>query len=258
VKIVTYLLAALLVACLGGGAFFYLQIHAPMAEEHERLKIGQPELDKARRDLKRYQEREQQETAWTGPVAESFRRELNPEIVAGAAEVAVAGNQVIVNIAEPALYLRQSVTFARESQPLQLKLAALLKELKDKEIIVLNTTLPVPASGKGRRRVPARDARALATQRSYELVKALVRNGVPEDVLVSAAAAARLPERGLRIKDQKTMIIISAPPAVVAAPAPAAPKQEARTAPASTAAAPAAAGQQKPLPISPTPPPKVP
>ena len=268
-KIVTTILIVLLVACLGAGGYAYLKIYQPMAADIEKFKAGQPEFDKARKDLKRYQDREKQETAWTVPVADAFRKELAAEIAGGKAEVVVAGSRVILNIAEPVLYTPQSVTFAKDSQPMQLRLAALLKDLKDKEITIVNTTLPAPASGKGRKRVPAKDARTLAAQRSHELAKALFKNGVADEALAAASAAARLPERGFKIKGQKTMIIVSAPVTIAseAAPAAAASKQEPKSAPASSAtrtappagAPPQASGAslQKPIPISPAPPKKV-
>lgn len=265
-KIVTYILTALLVAALGAGAFAFIKIYQPMAADLEKYKAGQPALEKAQKDLKKYQEREKQESAWTGPVADAFRKELNAEITGGTLEVAVAGNRVILNISEPLLYTPQAVTFAKDSQPLQLRLAGLLKDLKEREITIINTTLSVPASGKGRKRVPAKDGRTLAAQRSHELAKALVRNNVPNEMLFAASAAEKLPERGFRIKGQKTMIIVSAPAVVSPEAAAAAAKQEPKSAPVSTTSrtAPAAgtpgagAAPKQPIPISPAPTKKVP
>ena len=148
-----------------------------------------------------------------------------------------------------------SITFARTSQQNLLNLAAFLKEFKDKDIIIGNMTKPAPAQGKGRKRVPPRDARTLASGRSLELVKYLEKNGVPAEALAAASYPAKVPDRGFKIKEQKTIIVIAAPAS--ASPEAAEPKQ---TAPATqptatpatrlteTASAPAA--QLKSIPIS--------
>jgi hypothetical protein len=268
-KIVTYILIGLLVVALGAGAYFYLYQYAPQAAELQKLQQGQPEFDRARKELKKYTDREKQETGWIGSAAETLKKGLANEIAAGTAEVAVAGNRVVVNIAEAVLYTPMSVTFARTSQQGLANLAALLKEFKDKEIVIGNMTINAPAQGKGRKRVPAKDARTLASGRSMELVKYLEKNGMTAESLVAAAYPAKLPERGFRIKDQKTVIIISAPLAAAAdaakqgtKPAPAAkstPTVTAATVTATpTATAAAASPQPKSIPISTVPPKKVP
>ena len=252
-RIVTFILVVLLIGSLGAGAYLYLQTYRPMASEQAILKAGQAGMEKA---LKKFQDREKQERAWIGPLAGMLQSGLSAEIASGKAEVVIAGNQVVVNLAEEVLYTPHSVTFARDSQPLQLRLAGLLKEIKDKEIIVGNTTQPAPAQGRGRRRVPAKDARSLAAARSHELVKALVRNGVPEVPLVAAAFSAKMPDRGYRLKGSKTLFIISAPAAAEPATVIPAVQQPAIPGSAATGSAPAVqpSQQQKPIPISPAPP----
>jgi len=258
-KIITYILAALLVAALGAGAYVYFIKYQPMDMEYMKLKAGQPEFDKARKELKRFQERDKQESAWIEPVVAAARKTLENELSAGTAEIVVAGRRVVINIAEGVLYTPMSVTFARNSQQNLAALATLLKDLKDKEIVVGNMTQPAPAQGKGRKKIPAKDARTLAAGRSLELVKYLEKNGVPAEALVTASYAAKLPDRGFRIKDQKTVIVISAPAA--AGQEAASPKQETKPAPATRTTATAAAGapgpQPKSIPISTVPPKKV-
>ena len=255
-KILTYILAVLLVATLGAGAYFYSIKYQPMDMEYAKLKAGLPEFDKARKELKKIQDRDRQETSWIEPVVAAARKTLANELSAGTAEVVVAGRRVVINIAEEVLYTPLSVTFGRNSLPNLAALAAFLKDLKDKEIVVGNMTLPAPAQGKGRKRIPAKDARTLATARSLELVKYLEKNGVPAEALVTASYAAKLPDRGFRIKDQKTVIIITT--TATAGQETASPKQEARPAPATQPTATAAAGSQRPLlksiPISTMPP----
>ena len=257
-KIVTYIAIALLVVALAGGAYFYLYAYMPMAVEYAKLQAGQPEFEKTRKELAKYAGREKQETGWTDAAKQALTKGLANEIAAGRAEVVVAGNRIIVNIAEGVLYTPLSVTFARDSKPALDNLAALLKELKDKEIVVGNMTKSAPAQGKGRKKVPARDARTLASGRSLELVKYLEKNGVPAEALVAASYPANVPDRGFRIKEQKTIIVITAPAS--ASPEAAAPKQEARNAPATkltaTASAAAPASQLKSIPISTVPPKK--
>jgi hypothetical protein len=252
-RIVTYILIIILIGVLGAGAYLYLYMYQPMAAEHALLKAGQPGMEKA---LRKFQDQDKQERAWTGPLAGMLQSGLAAEIASGKAEVVVAGNRVVVNLAEELLYTPQSVTFAKDSQPLQLRLAGLFKEVKDKEVLVGNMTQPAPAQGRGRRRVPAKDARTLAAARSHELVKALVRNGVPDASLVSAAYGAAMPDRGYKIKNNKTMFIISAhAPAEPAAVQPVAqPQARPASAPAGTASAPSPPQQPQPIPITPTPP----
>lgn len=263
-KIVTFMLIILLVAILGGGAYFYLYEYKPVAAEYEKMKQGQPEFERTWKELNQLKAKEKQESGWTGPVADALKKGLANEIAAGKAEVVTVGSRIIVNITEGVLYTPQSVTFARESKPSLDNLAALLKELKDREIFVGNMTKAAPAQGKGRKRVPARDGRTLASGRSLELVKYLEKNGVPAEGLVAASYPAKVPERGFKIKDQKTVIAITAPASASAEAT--APKQEARTAPATqpttspaakpTATAAAPAPQPKSIPISTVPPKK--
>ncbi len=68
-KIVTYVLIALLVVTLGAAAFFYLTYYQPMAADYARMKAGIPELDKAKAELKKIKEKESKETAWLTPAA---------------------------------------------------------------------------------------------------------------------------------------------------------------------------------------------
>ncbi len=256
-KVVTYIVVVLLIAALAGGAYFFYFLHKPMALEYEKLRAGQPEFDKARRELAMCKEREKTESAesaWTGPAAELLRRGFNKEITEGKAEVAVSGNRVIVNLAETVLYTPKSVTFAKDSQPSLAMLAALLKDIRDKDISVGVATVPVPAQGKGRKRVPAKDARTLAAGRTLELVKYLVKNGVADDALIAAAYPSRMRDRGFKLKGDKVVIIISAP---VTAGAPAAGAAKPEPKPAATPSTPAASSQIKTIPISTIPPTKV-
>jgi len=266
-KTVIYILIGLLVATLGGGAYFFLYEYKPVVADYEKMKQGQPEFERTRKELNQLKAKEKQESDWIGPVRDALKKGLANEIAAGRAEVVIAGNRIIVNIAEGVLYTPLSVTFARDGKPSLDNLAALLKELKDKEIFVGNMTKPAPAQGKGRKKVPARDARTLASGRSLELVKYLEKNGVPAEALVAASYPAKVPERGFKIKEQKTIIIITAPASV--SPEAAAPTQEAKTAPATqptatpttrptaTASAASPASQLKSIPISTVPPKKI-
>ena len=247
-KIVTYLLAALLCAALAAAALFYFSTFQPMAADLARMKAGMPELDKAKAELKKYREKESKETgeaAWINPVAEALSTGLSDEIKAGKAEVTVAGRRIVVNISEQALYTPRSVTFAKDSPQLRQKIATLLgsKELKGKEIIIGNTTDPVPAQGKGKKKIPPKDARTLSSERSVALTRYLEQSGADQGALVAAAYASKLPDTGFKIKDHKTIIIIESPPQTV-------PKPE------SAAGTPPAAGTQqsqlKAVPIKPS------
>ena len=259
-KIVTYILTGLLVVTLAGGAYFFLYIYKPMAVDYEKLKAGQPESDKARKELGKYKEREKLESGWTGQAAEKLRAGLSKEISDGKAEVVVAGNRIVINITETVLYTPNSVTFAKDSQQSLASLASLLKDFNDKDIFVGNTTMPAPAQGKGRKRIPAKDARTLASGRTLELVKYLVKNGVADGTLIAASYPSKLPERGFKIKEKKTVIVISSP-ATASTETPA-PKQETRPAPSArstpTVTAGSATPQTKSIPISTGPPKKVP
>jgi hypothetical protein len=234
-KIVTYLLGALLAAALGAAAFFYFTVFQPVSADYDRLKAGMPELDKAKAEVKKCKDKEAQqakETAWINPAVTALNTDLADEIKAGNAEVVAAGNMVVINIAEGSLYTPESKTFAKDTQT-RFKLGGMLTrdELKGKDIYVGNSTEAVAARGKGRKKVPAKDALTLASERSTEMVKYLVsKAGVSQDSIVAVAYSAKLPDRGFKIKNRKTMIIISVYPA----PAP------------QTAAVPAPATQQKP------------
>jgi len=266
-KIVTYILIGLLIVMLGGGTYLFLYEYKPVAAEYEKMKQGLPEFERTRNELNQLRTKEKQESGWIVPVMDALKKGLANEITAGKAEVAAVGRRIIVNIAEGVLYTPQSITFARDGKPALDNLAALLKEFKDKEIFVGNMTKSAPAQGKGRKKVPARDARTLASGRSLELVKYLEKNGVPAEALVAASYPAKVPERGFKIKEQKTIIIITAPASV--SPEAAAPTQEAKTAPATqptatpttrptaTASAASPASQLKSIPIFTVPPKKI-
>jgi hypothetical protein len=231
-KIVTYLLGALLAAALGAAAFFYFTVFTPMTADYERLKAGMPELDKAKAEMKKCKDKEAKqaaEAAWIAPAMTALNADLASEIKDGKAEVVSAGNAVVINITESALYTPESKTFAKDTQT-RLKLVGLLRrdELKGKDIYIGNATEAVAARGKGRKKVPAKDALTLASERSAEMVKYLVKDGVPQESLAALAYSSKLPDRGFKIKSGKTMIIIGVNPASAT----------------STAAAPAA--QQKP------------
>lgn len=257
-KIVTYIVIGLLVVALSGGAYFFLSVHKPMAVDYEKLKRDQPDFEKDRKELTKFRDREKQETAWIASAIAALRKGLENDINAGKAEVTTAGNRIVINISEGVLYTPMSVTFAKNSKPALDNLAALLKDLKDKEILIGNMTQAAPAQGKGRKRVPAKDARALAAARSAELVKHLEKNGVPVDTLIALSYPVRQPERGFKIKEKKTVIVIAAP--AMAVQETAAPKQETKSAPAAkpTATSAGTAPQPKSIPISAVPPKKVP
>ena len=247
-KIVTYLLAALLCAALGAAAIFYFFTFQPMAADYARIKAGIPELDKAKAELKRYKEKEKQESAWIAPLVETFSNGLNDEIKAGKAEVVSAGNAIIVNIAEDVLYTPGSKTFAKDTQTL-LKLASLLKKegLKGKDIFIGNATEAVAARGKGRKKIPPKDALTLASERSEELVKYLEKYGAPQDSLAALAYSTKLPDRGFKIKNKKTIVMISVVPTANAHEAAAA-QPESAPAPQSKPAPPVQGGVPKTAP----------
>jgi len=247
-KIVTYLLAALLCAALGAAAIFYFFTFQPMAADYARMKAGLPELDKAKAELRRYKDKEKQESAWIAPLVETFNNGLNDEIKAGKAEVVSAGNAIIVNIAEDVLYTPGSKTFAKDTQTL-LKLASLLKKegLREKDIFIGNATEAVAAHGKGKKRVPPKDALTLASERSEELVKYLEKYGAPQDSLAALAYSTKLPDRGFKIKNKKTIVMISALPAANAQESAAA-KPESAPAPPSKQAPPVQGGVPKTAP----------
>lgn len=218
-KIVTYLLAAFLVAALGAAALFYFSTFEPMLADYTRMKQGLPEFDKAKAELKKYKEKEAKEagkTAWLPPALDALNAGLIEEIKTGKVEISNAGDGIVINISEEILYTPRSVTFAgKEAQPLLQKLAAALanKDLKGKMIIVGNTTDAVPAQGKGRKKIPPKEARTLAADRSLQLVRNLEQNKVDSEMLVAAGYPAKLHDTGFKIKDHKTIILIENLPA---------------------------------------------
>lgn len=259
-KIVVSLLIVLLLACVGGAGYFYITMYQPMVAE---MKIGMPELDKTKAELKKYKEKEKKETAWINPAIDTLSTGLTDEIKAGKAEVLSAGDKVIVNISEQALYTPGSKTFAKGNSTL-LKLDSLLRSdtVKGKNIFIGNTTQAVPGHGKGRKRIPAKDARTLAAERSMELIKYLEKKGASPDALIAAAYSSKQPEIGFKIKDHKTVIIIENPPSIplVATKQETVPQAQSRPAPttksttatsAAPAASPAPQAQPKPIPIRP-------
>jgi|GEM_PF-1518805 outer membrane protein OmpA-like peptidoglycan-associated protein len=264
-KIATYLLAALLIAALGAAAWFYLYAFQPMAADYVRMKAGMPELEKTKAEMKKYKEQEKKETAWINPVIDDLSAVLSDEIKGGKAEVLSADNKVVVNISEQTLYMPGSKTFTKDSPQLLAKLDSLLRNdhVKGKYIIIGNTTLAVPAQGQGRKKMPAKDARTLAAERSAELVKYLEKKGINQDALIAAAYSSKQPEVGFKIKDHKTVIIIENPPVVPVMATPQATAPEAQTKPAPTtkgsttaasaapAATPAPQAQPKPIPVQP-------
>lgn len=228
-KLATYILIALLIAVLGFGAYFFLFVHTPMKTEFEKISAGMPELARAKAELKKFRDTESREAGWVPSAAETLRSALKEEIAAGKAEVVAAGNRIVVNIAEQALYTPNSKTFSKDTTTLA-KLPSLLKSkgMEDKEILIGNMTPSVPAQGKGRKRVPAKEGRTLAGERSLELVKYLEKNGVTAESLAAVAYPPKAADRGFKIKDRKTVIVVGNPPtasqeAVVPKPAAAAP-----------------------------------
>ncbi len=125
-----------------------------MAEDNARMTTRMPELDKAALELRQRKEKESKETAWLKPAIDALSAGLGNEIKSGKAEVLAAGNKVVVNISEQALYLPGSYTFSNESPQLRANLVALLKSdtLKGKDIYIGNTTHAVPAQGRGRKK----------------------------------------------------------------------------------------------------------
>jgi hypothetical protein len=214
-KIAISVLTALLFLTLTAGALFYLKAYKPMEEDNARMTTRMPELDKAAIELRQRKEKESKETAWLKPAIETLSAGLGNEIKSGEAEVLAAGNKVVVNISEHALYLPGSYTFSKESPQLRSNLVALLKSdtVKGKDIYIGNTTHAVPAQGRGRKKIAAKDARTLAAERSAALIKDMEKNGVNHDALIAAAYSPQQPRMGL-IKDRKTVIIIESPPTV--------------------------------------------
>jgi hypothetical protein len=261
-KITTSVVTALLVVTLGAGAVFYTKTYKPLTEDYARMKAGLPAYEKANGELIKLKEKANQETQWLKPAVEALSAGLGKELKSGKAEVIVAAdNKVIVNISEQLLYLTDSYTFAKESPQLRSDLAALLKSasLKGKIMYIGNSTAAVPARGKGRKKIPAKDARTLAAERSSALIRDFEKNGVSQDALIAAAYAAKQPELGFRIKDHKTVIIIENPPMVpmvatkqeAAPPAPVKPAPDAKNTLIAPPVPPASQAQPTPVPIQP-------
>jgi hypothetical protein len=253
-KIVTYVLGALLAAAVAAAALFYFITFQPMATDYGRMKAGMPELDRAKAELKKYKEkeaREAKEAAWISPIVDDLTKGLTEEIQAGNVEVAATNNGIVVNIAETILYTPHSVTFAQDSPPFRAKLAGLLgnKNLNGKEIIIINSTDAVAAQGKGKKKIPPRDAFSIATDRSLALVKFLSQSNIHQDALVAAGCGTRMHDGGFKIKDHKTMIVIQNPqsPAAQKPAAPPAPKPAEKTDAAASAETPTAPVKAIPL-----------
>ncbi len=215
-KIAISVLTAVLIMTLTAGAVFYLKSYKPMAEDNARMKTRMPELDKAKTELRQIKEKESKATAWLNPEIEALRAGLSNEIKSGKAEVLAADNKVVVNVSEQALYLPGSYTFSKESPQLRSVLVALLKSdiLKGKDIYIGNTTHAVPAQGRGRKKIPAKDARTLAAERSTALIRDFEKNGINQNALIAAAYSPKQPVLGQLIKDRKTVIIIENPPTI--------------------------------------------
>lgn len=260
-KIAASVATALLVVTLAAGSVFYLKTYRPQAEDYARMKAGLPAFEKANAELKKLQAKESKETGWLKPAVDALSTGLAKEIRSGNAEVLTANNKVIVNISEQLLYLPGSYTFAKESPQLRADLAALLKSdaLKSKDMCIGNTTQAVPAQGKGKKKIPAKDARMLAAERSAALIRDFEKNGVNQDSLIAAAYSAKQPVIGFKIKDHKTVIIIENPPTVPmamtkqeAAPqAPVKPALDTKSSVTSPLAPPASQARPKPIPIQP-------
>ncbi len=244
-KIVTYVVIALLIAALGGAAVFYFYIYQPMATDYSRMKAGMPELDKAKTDLKKLRERDIKETAWINPSVDAVSSILMDEIKSGKAEVLTAANRVVVNIAEDMLYMPGSYTFVKTSPPLRAKLATLLRtnELKGKEIVIGNTTEGVSPQGRGRKKIPAKDARTLASERSAVLIRDLEKAGVDSDSLVAASYTSKQPSIGFKLKSHKTVIIVENALIAPSVASKQEPGQQTQAKPAPAAPAPATAPQ---------------
>lgn len=246
-KFLNVVLIFLLLAALAGAAYFYQFHFRELNLQAQLSKTNAAQLDLSKKQLKKYQDQE----SWMPAAAETLRTGLKEEIAAGKAEVAEAGSRLVVNIPEDVLYMQGSRTFSLTSGATLTKLASVLKTLKglnDKEILVGNTAASAPARGTGRRKVPARDGRTLAAERSLELVKYLEKNGVSGELLASVAYAPGAAEHAFRIKGSRTIITIGLPAAAaVVSPAPVpAPSVPSAPQPKPGPAAPAPAGQPLP------------
>jgi len=258
-KITIYILIALIVFTLGAAITFYLTTYQPMFADYMRMKASMPDLDRAKAELKKLKEKESKETAWINPAIDVLSSGLSDEIKSGKTEVLAAANSIIVNIAEDALFMPGSYTFTKESPQLRQKLISLLtkSEFKGKEIYIGNTTEGVPAQGSGRKRVPEKDARTLATERSSVLIKDFEKNGMDQNSLVAAAYASKQPDIGFTLRAGKTVLIIENPPMASMILKKQEPVQQVQTKPTATMKEPAETsvtqeGLPKTIPIQPT------
>lgn len=231
-RIVVIVLIALLLSCIGGAAFFYTSIHQPLAE---KVATSIPELDRTKAELTKYKQKEKLEAAWINPLLDAVALEFAEDIKTGAIEVFSTGSKLVVNIAEQSLFMPGSRIFAKDSPRLLTKLDTLLRSerIKGKDIVIGNSTPNIPPQAIGRKRIPGKDGRALAAERSAELIKYLEKKGVKPELLIAAAYAPNQATAGIKIKDRKTVIIIETP---ASAPM-TAPKQaaDAQTKPTTTA-----------------------
>lgn len=217
-RILVIILVALLLAVGAGAALFYMNIYQPL---DEKVKTSMPEFEKVKSELGKYKQREKMESAWIAPLAAAFTRELGDEIKSGSAEVLPLGQTLVVTIAEPLLYMPGSKTFSKESSRILQKLDSLLRNdsAKGKEVLISNMTGTAPAQTVGKKKVPGKDPRTLAAERSVELIKYFERNGMSTDAIIAGAYGQHVAVvPGAKINTPKTVIVISAPP-TPAAPA---------------------------------------
>jgi hypothetical protein len=209
-RILAIVLIVLLLACVGGAAYFYLYMYQPMLADYAGLQSGKMEFDKAKAELKKYKDKERNDSAWIAPALTDINAVLSDEIKSGKAEIIDLGNRIVINIAEQALFMTGSKTFSNDSPPLRSKLESLLRNssLKNKNMYIGNTTQEISAQTIGRKKIPAKDARTLAAERSMELIKNLEKKGVSQETLISVAYSSKMPDAGFKIKERKTMILI--------------------------------------------------
>jgi hypothetical protein len=226
-KILASILIVLLLACVVGAAFFYIYMYQPILTDYAGLQSGKTEFEKTKTELRKYKEKEKSESAWVAPALADINAVLSDEIKSGKAEAVDLGNRIVINITEQSLYMSGSKLFSNDSTPLRAKLDSLFRNasFKNKNIYIGNTTQEVSAQTIGRKKVPAKDARTLAAERSMEFVKYLEKKGVSQDALIAVAYSSKQADTGFKIKERKTIILVENP---IVAP-PAAPKQEAVT-----------------------------
>jgi len=88
----------LLIALLGA-PLLYLKVHQPMAADLAKFRSEQPQFER-QPELKTRKDREAQETAWLAPTAEALRRDWPRPDRCRQGGGGVAGNRIVVNIAE--------------------------------------------------------------------------------------------------------------------------------------------------------------